>query len=120
LHQSSEATNVPEVAAYWTSANIELERGVNLGAALDRSPLTRSERLELASLSDLGQVATVLESVAEMRAAAAKTRHALIVWVAFGLTGVYLALAFGSAIYALTVMNMSMDSMMGGLMQGAM
>ncbi len=118
LQQSSEATNVPEVAAYWKSANMELERGVNLGAALDRVPLTRSERLELASLSDLGQVATVLESVAEMRAAAAKTRHALIVWIAFGLTGVYLALAFGSAIFALTVMNMSMDSMMGGLMEG--
>lgn len=120
LKQSSEATNVPEVAAYWNAANKELENGVGLGVALDRPPLTRSERLELASLSDLGQVATVLESVAEMRAAAAKTKHALIVWIAFGLTGVYLALAFGSAIYALTVMNMSMDSMMGGLMEGAM
>lgn len=120
LKQSSEATNVPEVAAYWTAANKELENGVGLGVALDRSPLTRSERLELASLSDLAQVATVLESIAEMRAAAAKTKHALIVWIAFGLTGVYLALAFGSAIYALTVMNMSMDSMMGGLMEGAM
>ncbi|MBI2233856.1 MAG: type II secretion system protein [Micavibrio aeruginosavorus] len=120
LKQSSEATNVPEVAAYWNAANKELENGVGLGVALDRPPLTRSERLELASLSDLAQVATVLESVAEMRAAAAKTKHALIVWIAFGLTGVYLALAFGSAIYALTVMNMSMDSMMGGLMEGAM
>ena len=120
LQQSSEATNVPEVAAYWHAANKELENGVGLGVALDRAPLTRSERLELASLSDLAQVATVLESIAEMRAAAAKTKHALIVWIAFGLTGVYLALAFGSAIYALTVMNMSMDSMMGGLMEGAM
>lgn len=120
LQQSSEATNVPEVASYWKTANVELGRGVALGVALDRPPLTRSERLELASLSDLGQVATVLESIAEMRAASAKTKHALIVWIAFGLTGVYLALAFGSAIYALTVMNMSMDSMMGGLMEGAM
>lgn len=120
LIQSSEATNVPEVALYWQAANKELENGVSLGVALDRAPLSRSERLELASLSDLTQVATVLESVAEMRAAAAKTKHALIVWIAFGLTGVYLALAFGSAIYALTVMNMSMDSMMGGLMEGAM
>lgn len=120
LQQSSEATNVPEVATYWQAANKELENGVALGVALDRAPLTRSERLELASLSDLGQVATVLESIAEMRAAAAKTKHALIVWIAFALTGVYLALAFGSAIYALTVMNMSMDSMMGGLMEGAM
>ena len=120
LKQSSEATSVPEVADYWLAANKELENGVNLGAAMDRSPLTRSERLELASLSDLAQVATVLESIAEMRAAAAKTKHALIVWLAFAMTGVYLALAFGSAIFALTVMNMSMDSMMGGLMEGAM
>jgi type II secretory pathway component PulF len=119
LEQSSEATNVPEVARYWKAANKELENGVGLGVALDREPLTRSERLELASLSDLGQVATVLESIAEMRASSAKTKHALIVWIAFALTGAYLALAFGSAIYALTVMNMSMDSMMGGLMQGA-
>ena len=120
LKQSSEATTVPEVASYWIKASVELERGVLLGAALDHPPLTRSERLELASLSDLAQVATVLESVAEMRTAAAKTKHALIVWLAFGLTGVFLAIAFGSAIYALTVMNMSMDSMMGGLMEGAM
>ncbi|PJB73485.1 MAG: type II secretion system protein [Alphaproteobacteria bacterium CG_4_9_14_3_um_filter_47_13] len=119
LKQSSEATTVPEVSEYWTESNKELERGVLLGAALDRKPLSRSERLELASLSDLAQVATVLESVAEMRSAAAKTKHALIVWIAFGLTGVFLALAFGSAIYALTVMNMSLDSMMGGLMSGA-
>jgi type II secretory pathway component PulF len=120
LRQSSEATSVPEVADYWMSANKELSNGVNLGAAMDRAPLTRSERLELASLSDLGQVATVLESIAEMRTAAAKTKHALIVWIAFALTGAYLAIAFGSAIYALTVMNMSMDGMMGGLMEGAM
>lgn len=119
LKQSSEATTVPEVADYWNNASRDLERGVMLGAAMDRAPLTRSERLELASLSDLGQVATVLESIAEMRQAAAKTKHSLIVWIAFGLTGVFLAIAFGSAIYALTVMNMSMDSMMGGLMEGA-
>ncbi|HIF25468.1 MAG TPA: type II secretion system protein [Micavibrio sp.] len=113
LKQSSEATTVPEVSVYWEEASKELERGVLLGSALDRS-----ERLELASLSDLGQVATVLESIAEMRSQAAKTKHSLIVWVAFGLTGVFLAIAFGSAIYALTVMNMGLDSMMGGLMEG--
>ena len=83
------------------------------------SPLRRNERLELAALSDLDQVATVMESIAEMRSVAAKGKHTLIVWLAFGFTGVFLAIAFGSAIYALTVMNMSMDSMMGGLMQGA-
>jgi type II secretory pathway component PulF len=120
LRQSSEATTVPEVAEYWKASSQELENGVLLGSAMDRAPLTRSERLELASLSDLGQVATVLESIAEMRAAAAKTKHSLIVWLAFGMTGVFLAIAFGSAIYALTVMNMSMDSMMGGLVEGAM
>ena len=119
LIQSAEASASPDVAQYWLDSAHDLTRGVSLGSALDRAPLTRSERLELASLSDLGQVATVMESVAEMRGQAAKSKHKLIVWLAFGLTGVFLALAFGSAIYALTVMNMSMDSMMGGLMQGA-
>lgn len=118
LTQSSESTTSPEVAAYWLEANEELKRGVGLGTALDREPLTRNERLELTALSDLEQVATVLESIAEMRAQGAKTKHALIVWLAFALTGVYLTIAFGSAIYALTVMNMSMDSMMMGLTEG--
>lgn len=120
LKQSAEATNVPEVSTYWEECGRDLGRGVMLGAAMDRSPLTRAERLELASLSDLTQVATVLESIAEMRSSSAKTKHSLIVWIAFGLTGVFLAIAFGSAIYALTVMNMSMDSMMGGLLSSAM
>ncbi len=119
LGQSSEASSAPEVAQYWTESLKDLGRGVSLGSALDRAPLTRSERLELASLSDLKQVATVMESIAEMRTMAAKTKHSLIVWLAFALTGVFLVIAFGSAIYALTVMNMSMDSMMGGLMEGA-
>ncbi|MGH1456676.1 MAG: type II secretion system F family protein [Alphaproteobacteria bacterium] len=120
LHQSADASASPEVSKYWEDAAYNLGRGLGLGAALDRKPLTRSERLEIAGLSDLGQVATVMESIAEMRSASAKTRHKFIVWIAFIITGVFLALAFGSAIYALTVMNMSMDSMMGGLMQGAM
>ncbi len=120
LTQSEDASGTPDVAEYWREAAYNLGRGVGLGAALDRAPLTRSERLEIAGLSDLGQVATVMESIAEMRSASAKTRHKFIVWIAFLLTGVFLAVAFGSAIYALTVMNMSMDSMMGGLMQGAL
>lgn len=119
LKQSADASGSPDVVRYWEEASDDLGRGVGLGAALDRNPLTRAERLEIAGLSDLGQVATVMESIAEMRSAAAKTKHKLIVWLAFLLTGVFLAVAFGSAIYALTVMNMSMDSMMGGLMQGA-
>lgn len=119
LSKSAEATNSPDVINYWERANYDLNRGIHLGSALDAKPLTRAERLELASLSDLDQVATVMESIADMRTASAKTKHSLIVWIAFGLTGVYLALAMGSAIYALTVMNMSMDSIMGGLMEGA-
>lgn len=119
LKQSEDASGSVDVAEYWRDASYNLGCGVGLGVALDRKPLTRSERLEIAGLSDLGQVATVMESIAEMRSASAKTKHKLIVWVAFALTGVFLAIAFGSAIYALTVMNMSMDSMMGGLMQGA-
>jgi type II secretory pathway component PulF len=118
LKQAGEATTSPDVSRYWDETNKDLERGISLGAAMDRDPLSRSERLELATLSDIGQVATIMESVAEMRAQAAKTKHSLIVWLAFAFTGVYLALAFGSAIYALTVMNMSMDSMMGGLTEG--
>lgn len=120
LKQSGEASTAPEVVMYWEESLADLNRGVNLGAALDRAPLSRNERLEVASLADLDQVATVLLSISEMRAQAAKTKHALIVWLAFFLTGLYLMAAFGSAIYALTVMNMSMDSMMGGLMEGAM
>ena len=118
LHQAAQATSSPEVSKYWQVANEDLSRGIGLGNALDRPPLTRSERMELASLSDLDQVATILESVSEMRASSAKTKHSLIVWLAFALTGVFLVIAFGSAIYALTVMNISMDSMMGGLMDG--
>lgn len=120
MRMASEATNVPEVTKYWMACYTDLQRGVSLGSALDREPLTRNERMELASLSDLKQVATVLESIAEMRVNMSRTKHSLIVWLAFGLTGVYLLIAFGSAIYALTVMNMSMDSMLGGLLGGAL
>lgn len=120
LEQASMSTSSPEVGLYWERANENLERGINLGNALDHAPLTRGERLELASLSDLDQVATILESIAEVRTASAKTKHSLIVWFAFAFTGLFLFIAFGSAIYALTVMNMSMDSMMGGLMGGAL
>lgn len=119
LEQSAEASAAPEVAAYWESAQHDLGRGISLGSALDRAPLRRNERLELAALSDLDQVATVMESIAEMRSVAAKGKHTMIVWLAFALTGVFLVLAFGSAIYALTVMNMSLDSTLGGLTQGA-
>ena len=119
LEQSSEASAAPDVAAYWDDSLTDLGRGVSLGSALDREPLRRNGRHEIASLSALGQVATVMESISEMRAQAAKTKHSMIVWLAFALTGVFLAIAFGSAIYALTVMNMSMDSMMGGMMEGA-
>ncbi|MEM7650603.1 MAG: type II secretion system protein [Pseudomonadota bacterium] len=119
LQQSAEASSSPDVTHYWEASMTDLGRGVSLGSALDREPLTKSERLEIASLSDLDQVATVMESISEMRAQAAKTKHKMIVWLAFLQTGIFLAIAFGSAIYALTVMNMSMDSMMGGLMEGA-
>lgn len=119
LAQSAEASSAPDVTNYWLSSREDLNRGVQLGSALDRPPLTRNERLEFASLSDLDQVATVMESVGQMRENASKTKHKIIVWLAFAITGLYLVLAFGSAIFALTVMNMSMDSMMGGLMGGA-
>jgi type II secretory pathway component PulF len=120
LEQAAEATTVPEISKYWRDAHEDLSRGVALGAALDRDPLNKNERMEIMSVSDLDQVATVLESISDMRAGAAKTKHSLIVWLAFGLSGIYLLIAFGSAIYALTVMNMSMDSLMEDLMMGAM
>lgn len=118
LKQSSDASSSPEVSQYWDDSNEQLSRGVGLGVALDREPLSKSERMELASLSDLSQVATIMESISELRQQSARTKHKLIVWMAFLFTGVYLAIGFGSAIYALTVMNMGMDSMMGGLMGG--
>ena len=118
LDQASEASTLPDVMKYWLEAREFLSRGVGLGAALDRYPLTKSERMELASISDLDQVATVMDSISEMRGQAAKTKHSLIVWLAFGLSGIYLVIAFGSAIFALTVMNMSLDNMMSGLMEG--
>jgi type II secretory pathway component PulF len=116
LKQASQATSVPDITKYWLACYDELQRGVSMGIALDREPLSKGERLELATLSDLSQVATIMESIAEMRTGAAQTKHSLIVWLAFGLTALYLLAAFGSAIFALTVMNMSMDSMVSGLM----
>ena len=118
LDQASEASTLPEVTRYWLEAREYLSRGVGLGAALDRNPLTKSERMELASISDLDQVSTVMDSISEMRTQSSKTKHSLIVWLAFGLSGIYLVIAFGSAIFALTVMNMSLDNMMSGLMEG--
>lgn len=112
LLQASEATNYPEVAGYWVAVREDLTRGVSLGAALDREPLTKNERLEVAGIADLGQVATIMESISELRQQAAKTKHSLIVWLAFAGSGLYLVIAFGSAIYALSVMNMSLDGMM--------
>ncbi len=120
LQQASESTNIPEIATYWEEAHENLGRGVSLGQALDRDPLTKNERMELAGLSDLTQLATIMDAISEMRAQAGKTKHSLIVWMAFAITGLYLVIAFGSAIFGLTVMNMSMESMMGGLMGGAL
>lgn len=118
MAQAAEASSIPDVTEYWVSSRADLARGLGLGSALDREPLTRNERMELAGISDLGQVATVMDSISELRAQAAKTKHSLIVWVAFGLSGIYLVIAFGSAIYALSVMNMSMESLMGDFMSG--
>jgi type II secretory pathway component PulF len=119
LLQAGEATNVPEVASFWAEVNQDLTRGVSLGAALDRDPLSRGERMELMSVTDLNQIATVLESISDMRAQAAKTKNSLIVWLAFILTGLYLLVAFGSAIFALRLMNFSMDTLMQDMMGGA-
>lgn len=114
--QAGEATSVPEITEYWKTCYQELQRGVNMGVAMDRDPLTRAERLELATLSDLSQVATIMESIGEMRIQASKTKYQLIFWLGMGGTALYLLVAFGSAIFALTVMNMSMDSMMSDMM----
>jgi type II secretory pathway component PulF len=111
LRQASQATSMPDVSKYWLTCYDELQRGVSMGIALDREPLSKAERLELATLSDLGQVATIMESIVELRTQSAKTKNTLIVWLAFFLTALFLLAGFGSAIFALTVMNMSMDSM---------
>jgi len=120
LQQASEATNVPEVSAYWLKTLKELERGIPLGSALDNEPLLRAERMEIAAVADLEQISMVLESISNMRSEGAKNKHTAIVWGAFFLTGVYLLIAFGSAIYALRLMNFSMDSLMGDLLGQAM
>ncbi|HEY8962952.1 MAG TPA: type II secretion system protein [Alphaproteobacteria bacterium] len=114
--QAGDATSVPEITDYWKTCYQELQRGVNMGIALDRDPLTRAERLELATLSDLTQVATIMESIGELRIQASKTKYSLIFWLGMGGTALYLLIAFGSAIFALTVMNMSMDSMVTEMM----
>lgn len=118
LLQAAEASNVPEVSQFWADVNTDLTRGVSLGTALDRDPLTRGERMELMSVTDLNQIATVLESIADMRAQGAKTKNSMIVWLAFILTGVYLLIAFGSAIFTLRLMNFSMDNLMQDMMGG--
>lgn len=115
LPQAAVATNLPEVQKFWIDSYEFLARGLHLGAALDREPLSRSERMELSSLSELSQIATIMESIAEMRSQAAKTKHSLIVWLAFAFTGLYLLIGFGSAIYALMVMNISLDSMISSV-----
>lgn len=118
LEQASEASNVPDVSKFWKDVNTDLSRGISLGAALDRDPLTRGERMELMSVTDLNQIATVLESISDMRAQAGRTKNSLIIWLAFILTGLYLLVAFGSAIFALRLMNFSMDTMMSDMMGG--
>ena len=63
LEQSADASGAPDVSQYWAESLEDLGRGVSLGQALDREPLRRNERVELASLSDLEQVAAVTESI---------------------------------------------------------
>jgi hypothetical protein len=55
-----------------------------------------------------------------MRAGSAKTKHSAIVWLAFIISGLYLLIAFGSAIFALQLMNFTMDSLMDDMMMGAL
>lgn len=117
LQQSADASNVPEVCNFWQQAYQDLARGVSLGSAMDRPPLNRNERTEIMAVSDLTQIATVLEAIADLRAQSAQTKNSMIVWGAFIFTGLYLLIAFGSAIYALQLMNFSMDSMMDQMLQ---
>lgn len=120
LQQAAEATNVPEVSQFWLDAYQDLSRGITLGAALDREPLNRGERMELMTVSDLNQIATVLESISDMRTQAASTKNKMIIWLAFILTGLYLLIAFGSAIFTLQLMNFSMDNLMQDMMGGGL
>lgn len=98
LKIASQSTNSPDVSRYWLSCLEDLNRGLSLGATLDREPLNRVERMELSSLSDLHQVATVMENISEMRLGMSKTKHSLIIWVALALSGLYLFTAFSSAL----------------------
>jgi len=120
LQQASESTSIPEIALYWENAYNDLGRGISLGQALDRDPLTRNERMELAGLSDLTQLATIMDAIAEMRAQSGKTKHSMIIWLAFALTMIFLVIAIGSAIFALTVLDMGMQGMMDSMLGGAL
>jgi type II secretory pathway component PulF len=119
LEQAAEATSIPDIAKYWEAASEDLGRGVSLGQALDREPLTRNERMELAGLSDLSQLATIMDAISEIRAQASKSKHSLIVWLAFFITMLFLVIAVGSGIFALTVLDMGMNNMMEGMLGGA-
>jgi hypothetical protein len=116
LKLASNSTTIPQVAKFWHDSLDDLSRGITLGMALNRPPLTQAERMELANISDIGHVATVMDSIGDMRATSGKGKSHTIVMVAFLLSGVYLAIAFGSSIYALTIMNMGMDAIMGDVM----
>lgn len=118
LRQAALATNVPEISQYWIDSYNDLSRGISLGTALDREPLTDSERTELMTVNDMSQVATVLESISDIRIEKSNSKYKMIVLGAFIFMSFYLLLAFGSAIFALQLMNVSTDSMMEQAMGG--
>jgi hypothetical protein len=66
----------------------------------------------------MSQVATVLESISDIRIEKSNSKYKMIVLGAFIFMSFYLLLAFGSAIFALQLMNVSTDSMMEQAMGG--
>jgi type II secretory pathway component PulF len=116
MKQTAESSTSPEVKIYWRTVFEDLSRGIGLGQAMARHPMSVSERSELMAVSDLRHIPTVVDSISENRAMMAKTKGNQIVMGALFGTGIYLAIAFGSSVYALSVLNMGMDSMMSDVL----
>lgn len=115
LKETSETTTLPEIKRYWNKVREEVQKGVNIGQALDRDPLSRMERLEMLSVSKLDQLSSTFLHIADLRQERAKMKHAMIFWLALIGTGAYLFIAVASALYVVSLMGMSIESVMGGL-----
>jgi type II secretory pathway component PulF len=120
LKQAATAANFYTVKKLWNQALLELGKGVHLGQALARPPLLLQERLELNSVANLDHVVTVMNSMAEIRGLMAAQKSRMIIMGLFIGSAMYLMIAIGSFIYALSLLNVSMDNSLNQMMMGVM